>query len=69
MLRKLLPLAFAALLSACRAPVAPAPTLAAKPGWGRVTTPEASELTVRAVPASTRPSVPPTRQGKPGWGR
>lgn len=69
MVRKLLPLALLLLAGACRAPAAPAPSLAAKPGWGRVTTPEASEVTVRAVPASACPSVPPTRQGKPGWGR
>lgn len=69
MFRKLLPLALLALPLACRAPATPAPSLAGKPGWGRVTTPEASELTVRAVPASARPSLPPTRSGKPGWGR
>jgi len=69
MVRKLLPLVLLAWLGACRAPASPAPSLAAKPGWGRVTTPEVSVVTVRALPASARPSVPPTRQGKPGWGR
>lgn len=69
MVRKLLPLALLALTVACRAPGAPEPTLAAKPGWGRAMTPEASEVTVRAIPASARPVRPPTRHGKPGWGR
>ena len=69
MARKLLPLLLFAVLGACRSTVTPAPTLAAKPGWGRLTTPESAAQTVRALPASARPVVPPTRQGKPGWGR
>lgn len=70
MLRKLLPLAFALALLGCRSTdVSPAPSLAAKPGWGRLSSPESAKLSVRAVPASARPSLPPTRFGKPGWGR
>lgn len=69
MVRKLLPFLLLALLGACRSPGTPAPNLAAKPGWGRLTTPASARMTVQAIPASARPAQPPVRQGKPGWGR
>jgi hypothetical protein len=69
MLRKLLPLVLIAALGACRSAGRPAPNLAAKPGWGRQADPDHVETTVRALPASAKPVLPPVRQGKPGWGR
>lgn len=69
MARKLLPLLLLAALGACRTPGLPVAPMAANPGWGRPTLPARVALTVRAVPASSAPSLPPVRLGKPGWGR
>ncbi len=53
---------------ACSSPRTPISALGAKPGWGRGFSPAERELTVRAVPASSAPSVPEPRIGRPGWG-
>jgi hypothetical protein len=59
-----------ALASAgCRGPRSGAPPLFAQPGWGWRSVPQAERMSVRAVPAAARPSVPVTRLFRPGWGR
>lgn len=55
--------------ASCATPSSGQVSVSSKPGWGRTYTPEEARMTVRAVPAAAKPSVPVTRLGKPGWGR